>query len=227
MSPEATGVRHFHQGSVGQLAVDEGAKFAGVDEEGLLAADTQAAFGIGDFGFREEPEADWYFRAVEELAGKGDHVVLRYAQDLRIDSHLRKCGVAQGSVFWGGLPAGAADVTLPWQAQRSGKDAVCAEVGMLDVAEGVDVFLADVGLEATDGEVHDGEAAGGGDHVHEFGEAEFFEAGAGVVIRQNAFEAWVVALDGDHGVAHNLFDSGGGVSVDGFRGAVAGEHGRN
>jgi len=36
---------------------------------------------------------------------------------------------------------------------------VGAEVGMLDLAEGVGVFLADVGLDAAEGEVHNGEAA--------------------------------------------------------------------
>ncbi len=39
---------------------------------------------------------------------------------------------------------------------------VGAEVGVLDGAEGVGVFLAEVGLDAAQGEVHDGEAAGGG-----------------------------------------------------------------
>ena len=40
----------------------------------------EAAFGVGGFVFREEPEADGELRAVEELAGEGDHVVLRCAQ---------------------------------------------------------------------------------------------------------------------------------------------------
>lgn len=35
-------------------AVDEGAEFAGVDEEGLLAAVAEAAFGVGGFVFRED-----------------------------------------------------------------------------------------------------------------------------------------------------------------------------
>ena len=34
------------------------------------------------------------------------------------------------------------------------------------------------------------------------------EAGAGVVLGQDAFEARVVALDGDHGVVHGLADGG-------------------
>ena len=35
----------------------------------------EAAFGVGGFVFREAPEADGYLRAVEELAGDGDHAV--------------------------------------------------------------------------------------------------------------------------------------------------------
>ena len=189
---------------------------------------------------------------------------------------------------------------------RVGEDVVGAEVGMLDVAEGVGVFLADVGLDAADGQIHDGEAARGGvallavdgdvaelaavgfdeffrlhehaagaargvvdaafvgrehldeaahdagrrvelaavlalgageageeilihaaeqidravrllalagggefdrgDEVDEFAEALFVEAGAGVVLGQDALEARVVALDGDHGVVHGLAD---------------------
>ena len=48
---------------------------AGVDEEGLLAAVAEAAFGVGAFVFREEPEADGNLRAVEDLAGEGDLAV--------------------------------------------------------------------------------------------------------------------------------------------------------
>ncbi len=50
----------FSQVGVGQLAVDavdEGAEFPRVDEEGLLGAVAEAAFGVGVFVFREEPEA--------------------------------------------------------------------------------------------------------------------------------------------------------------------------
>jgi hypothetical protein len=46
--------------------------------------------------FPEESEADGNLRAVEELAGEGDHVVLRCAQDLRNGFALRKCAAAQG-----------------------------------------------------------------------------------------------------------------------------------
>jgi len=51
-------------------AVDEGAEFAGVDEEGLLAAVAEATFGVGVFVFCEEPEADGNLRAVEEMTGR-------------------------------------------------------------------------------------------------------------------------------------------------------------
>lgn len=56
-------------------STDEGAALADVDEACLLAAVAQAAFGVGGFVFREEPEADGDLRAVEELAGEGDHAV--------------------------------------------------------------------------------------------------------------------------------------------------------
>ena len=48
-------------------AVDEDTEFAGVDEEGLLAAVEEAAFGVGVVVFREEPEADGNLRSVKEL----------------------------------------------------------------------------------------------------------------------------------------------------------------
>ena len=85
--------------------------FAGVDEEGLFAAVAEAAFGGGGFAFREEPEGDGYLRAVEELAGEGDHAINEV-----------------------GLDEGAADVS----------------------------FAGLVGGHAAIGEVHHGEAAGGG-----------------------------------------------------------------
>lgn len=55
--------------------VDEGVYFASGNEEGLFAAAAEAAFGVGVYVFREEPEADENLRAVEELAWEGDHVV--------------------------------------------------------------------------------------------------------------------------------------------------------
>jgi len=41
----------------------------------LLAPIAEAAFGVGGFDFRKEPEADGDMRAIEELAGEGDHAV--------------------------------------------------------------------------------------------------------------------------------------------------------
>jgi hypothetical protein len=48
----------------------------------------------------------------------------------------------------------------------------------------------------------------GGDDVDEFAEALLVEAGAGVVLGKDAFEARVVALEGDHGIVHDLADGG-------------------
>jgi hypothetical protein len=91
------------QVGVGQLAVHaveaihEGAEFAGIGQEGLLAAVAEAALGGGVFVFREEPEADGNLRDLEDLAGEGDHAV----QEV-------------------GLDEGAAGIALPWQALRIG-----------------------------------------------------------------------------------------------------------
>jgi len=71
--------------------------------------------------FFTEPEADEDLRAVEELAGEGDHhVVLRFAHDLRDGFAFLECAIAQGSVHEVGLDEGAADVALPWQALQFG-----------------------------------------------------------------------------------------------------------
>jgi len=75
----------------------EAAEFAGVDEEGLLAAVAEAAFGVGGFVFREKPEADGNLRAVEELAGEGDPVALHSEDD------LQSKGGSRVLVFSGGL----------------------------------------------------------------------------------------------------------------------------
>ena len=45
-----------------------------------------------------------------------------------------------------------------------------------------------------------------GDHIDQLPQALLVEAGAGVVLRQHALEAWVVALDRHHGVVHELAD---------------------
>ena len=71
----------------------------------------------------------------------------------------------------------------------------------VDAAEQID---GAVGLLALAG----GGEADGGDEVDQFAEAVLVEAGAGVVLGQDAFEARVVALDGDHGVVHDLADGG-------------------
>ena len=63
---------------VGELLacpVHHEAQLAGVDEESVFAAVAETAFGVGGFVFREDPEADGDLRAVEELAGEGDHAV--------------------------------------------------------------------------------------------------------------------------------------------------------
>ena len=53
-----------------------------------------------------------------------------------------------------------------------------------------------------------GREGDGGNEVDQFAKALLVEAGAGVVLGQNALEAGVVALDGDHGVIHDLADGG-------------------
>ena len=75
-------------------------------------------------------------------------IVLRFAHDLRLGFALKECAAAQGSV---GIVEG-----------RVGKDVVGAEVGMEIEAEGVGVLGAEVGLNAPDGEIHDGQPARGG-----------------------------------------------------------------
>ena len=45
---------------------------------------------------------------------------------------------------------------------RVRQDVIGAEIRVLDVAEGVGMLLPDIRLDPADGEVHDGEAAGGG-----------------------------------------------------------------
>ncbi len=50
--------------------------------------------------------------------------------------------------------------------------------------------------------------ADGADEIDEFAEAVLVQRGAGVVLGQDAFQARVVPLDGDHGVVHDLADGG-------------------
>ena len=186
---------------------------------------------------------------------------------------------------------------------RVGEDVIGTEVGVEVAAEGVGLFGAEVGFDAADGEVHDGEAAGGGvgllaedgdiadaaavgfdelfrldehaagaaagvvdaafvggehlyeeaddavgrielaavlafgagelgeevfvdaaedvfgavvtvaeadgaDEVDEFAETVLVERGAGVVLGEDAFEAGVIAFDGEHGVIEEFADAG-------------------
>ena len=72
---------------------------------------------------------------------------------------------------------------------------------LIDAAEQIDGAVGFLAL-AGGGEFD------GGDDVDEFAEALLVEAGAGVVLGEDAFEARVVALDGDHGVVHGLADGG-------------------
>ena len=87
-------------------------------------------------------------------------------------------------------------------------------------AEGVGVLGAEVGLNAAQGEVHAGEASRGGvallavdadvAELAAVGFDEFFR------LHEHAFEAGVVALDGDHGVVHDFADGrlfGAGLKV--------------
>ena len=48
----------------------------------------------------------------------------------------------------------------------------------------------------------------GGDDVDQFAQALLVERGARVVLGQHAFEARIVAFDGDHGVVHEFADGG-------------------
>ena len=67
-------------------AVDEGAEFGGVNEERVFAAVVEAAFGVGVFVFREEPEADENLRAVEELDGEAGDELQRMKFEFRSGS---------------------------------------------------------------------------------------------------------------------------------------------
>ena len=48
---------------------------AASEDEGLLAAVAEAAFGVGVFVFRKEPETDGDLRSINEAAGECDHAV--------------------------------------------------------------------------------------------------------------------------------------------------------
>ncbi len=188
------GAGDFLEVGLGQFtvnAVDEGAQFAGVDEQSLLAAIT--AFRVGVFVFREEPEADGNLRAVEELAGEGDHAVHEVGFDEFLPD-LAFAGLVGGHAAIGedearhalrrevvdevlhpgevGIALGR-DAVLPAHVVvlaepvgvvegRVGENVVGAEVRMEVAAECVGVLGAEVGLYAAQGEIHHGQAARGG-----------------------------------------------------------------
>ena len=80
----------------GQLVVDAAAEcseFTCINEGGVFAAVAEAAFGVGVLVLGNEPQADRDLRAVKQLAGEGDRVVLRFSQDLRDGLGLKKCGI--------------------------------------------------------------------------------------------------------------------------------------
>ena len=195
-APGVVGGDDFLEVGVGQLAVDavdEGAEFAGVDEEGVFAA--VASFAVV-FVFRQEPQADRNLRAVEELAGQGDHAVHEVGFDEGF-ANLTFAGLVGGHAAIGEDEAGHAvrrevvdevlhpgevgvalgrDAELPAHVVvfaepvgvvelRASEDVVGAEVGMEVAAEGVGVLGADVGFDAAHGEVHQGEAARGGRRI--------------------------------------------------------------
>ena len=73
---------------------------------------------------------------------------------------------------------------------------------------GPGAFNGGYGLVAPGGGTRPTDKFDGGDDVDELAEALFVEAGAGVVLGKDAFEAWVVALDGDHGIIDDFADRG-------------------
>ena len=171
-------------------AVDEGAHFPGVDEEGFLAAIAALSVVLAP---RNEPEADGDLGAVEELSRECDHAVDKVSLDesfpdlslsglvgghgaIRKDEagHPVRCEVVDEVLDPGEvriplrrdavLPADVVVFAEPvgvieW---RIGQDVVGPEVGVKWSAEGVGVLGSEVCLDAPEGEVHDGEAAGGG-----------------------------------------------------------------
>lgn len=90
-------------GELAVNAVDEGAHFPGVDEEGLApaVADELRIFGVrslyraGGFISSQEPEADGDLGGVEELAGECDHAVYEVCLDEGF-SDLAFAGLVRG-----------------------------------------------------------------------------------------------------------------------------------
>ena len=170
-------------------AVNEGAHFPGVDEEGFLAAVAALSVVLTS---RDEPEADGDLGAVEELSGERNHAVDEVSLDegfpdlslaglvrghgaIREDEagHSLRCKVVDEVLDPGEvriplrrdavLPADVVVLAEPVGVVegRIGQDVVGPEVGVEWSAEGVGVLGSEVCLDAPEGEVHDGEAAGG------------------------------------------------------------------
>jgi hypothetical protein len=159
-------------------------------KEGLFAA--VAAFAVV-LVLGQEPQADGNLRAVEELAGHGDHAVHEVGLDDGF-ADVAFAGLVGGHAAVGEDEAGHAvgrevvdevrdpgevgvalgrDAELPAHVVvlaepvrvvegRIGQDVVGAQVGVQVAAEGVGLLGAEVGFDAAQGEVHHGQAAGGG-----------------------------------------------------------------
>ena len=230
-------------------AVDEGAHFPGVDEEGLLAAVTFLAVVLVP---GEEPETDGDLGAVEELAGECDHAVDEVGldeglPDLSLAGLIRRHGAIRkneaGHSLWGKVVDEVLDpgeVRIPLRRDAVlpadvvvfaklvgvveggiGQDEVGPEVGVERSAEGVGVLGSEVGLDAPEGEVHDGEAAGGGvallavdADVAEFAAVGFHEF---LALDEHAARSAGGVVDaspirGDH-LDEEADDAGGGVEL--------------
>ncbi len=261
--------------AVDEVGFDEG--FADLAFAGLIRG--HAAIGEDEAGHAMRGEV------VDEVLNPGE-----------VGIALRRDAVLPADVVVLAVPVGVVE-------GRVGEDVVGAEIGVDVAAEGVGLLGPEVGLEAAQGEIHDGQAAGGGvallainrdvaelaavgfdeflglhehapgaaagvvdaalvrrehadeeaddaargvelaailplgagelgqkvfidpaenvlgavfpvaeadraDEVDEFAEAMFIEGGAGVVLGEDAFEARIVALEGNHGVVDDLADGG-------------------
>ena len=122
----------------------------------------EAAFGVGGFVFREEPEADGDLRAVEELAGEGDHAVHEVGLDEGA-ADVAFAGLVGGHAAIGEDEAGHTlrgevvdEVLHPGEVGVAlGRDAVlpahvvvlAEPVGVVEGRVGEDVVGAEVGME--------------------------------------------------------------------------------
>lgn len=128
----------------------------------LLAAVAEAAFGVGGFASRQEPEANGDLRAVEELAGEGDHAVHEIGFDEFLPD-LAFAGLVGGHAAVGEDEAGHAlrrevvdEVLHPGEVGVAlGRDAklpahvvvLPKPVGVVEGRVGEDVIGAEVGME--------------------------------------------------------------------------------